>query len=89
VVLAGIEGHERSGFALHGLFFGGDREPARDYLDDRALANVVIAKFLAALKVDHDRPALGAREQHARHLVDGSRHTRRIGSRLAGSTLRR
>jgi len=49
--------------------------------------NLVIAKFLSTLKVDHDRPALGGREQHARHLPAGPRHARRIGSRLTCSPL--
>jgi hypothetical protein len=39
------------------------------------------------LKVDHDEPAFGRREQHSRLLPADTRHARRIRSRLTRSSL--
>jgi hypothetical protein len=59
MVLAGVKCDERSGLALHGLCACFDRDPAGNHLHDGALADVMIAHFLSAAKVEHDDPALG------------------------------
>jgi len=52
--LAWIEGRKRARFALDGFRGALDRYSAGDHLQYRPLANLVIAKLLATLKVDHD-----------------------------------
>lgn len=83
MAFARIKYDQRPGLALHGLSGSFDRDPARDHLDDRALADVMIAHLLPAAKVEYHDPALGRREQDTRILVTDRRHARCIGSRLA------
>ena len=62
MALAGIKRDQRSGLALHGRFGSLDRDPARNHLHDRPLADVMIAHFLSAAQVEYHDPALGRRE---------------------------
>jgi hypothetical protein len=87
MALARIKYDQRSGLALHGLAGSFDRDPARDHLHDRALADVMIAHLLPAAKVDYHDPALGRREQDTRILVTNRRDAWCIGSRLASDAL--
>ena len=90
VRLARVERHQRSSVALDRLASGLDRDAARDDLHDCPLANAVITDALSALKVEHDEPALGRREEHARLLPTHRRCARRVSARLArGSFLGR
>jgi hypothetical protein len=67
-MLTGIERHEHSALALDSFSGGFDRDAAVDDFHHGPLAHPVIAEFISTLKVDHDRPTLGGREKHARHL---------------------
>jgi len=89
MALARVKYDQRSSLARHSLSGSFDRDPARNHLHDRALADVMIAHLLPAAKVEHHEPALGRRDQDTRILVTDRRHAWRIGSRLARDALLR
>jgi len=59
MALAGVECDQRSGLAFHGLGGGFDRDPARNHLHDRSLADVMMVHPFSAAKVEHHDPAFG------------------------------
>ena len=89
VALARLEGHERSGFAFDGLPIALHRDAAGDHLDERALADLMVGKLLAASKVEDDDPTFRCREQDPRPLLARRRCTWCVGARLARIALAR
>ena len=83
MALTGVECDQRSGLALHGLGGSFDRDPARNHLHNRSLADVMIAHPLSAAKIEHHHTAFGRCEQDTRILMTDGRHARRVGPRLA------
>jgi hypothetical protein len=87
VALTGLERHQRSRFARHGLSGCLDRDSARNDFDDGAFADPMVGKGLAAKEVEDHDPAFGRCEEHARLLVGGRRYAGRFGARVALSAL--
>lgn len=83
MALAGGERHQCSRLAFDCLFRGFDRNPSRDHLHERTLANVMIGQALSTPKVEHHDTALGQREQNTWLLAADRRYARRIGPRFA------